>query len=90
MKALFALCLAVSIAPVAATHTHQASVSRSTHINQSSAPRSFLFYFKEKMRNVCLEIEEMKKKINECCNQAGQCTFSVVCFLPRFPILFLL
>ena len=60
MKVQLALCLAVSIATVAATHRHQ-----------TSAPRSFLYFVKEKMENICLEIRNLKEDLKECCDQKG-------------------
>ena len=72
MKDLLGLCLAVSLAAVGTAHRHQSSVQRSTTRHQSSAARGFLFFVKEKMRNVGLEITEVKEKINDCCDQAGQ------------------
>ena len=53
-------------------HRHQSSRQRNTHMNQSSAARSFLLYVREKMANVGFEITEIRDKIDDCCNQAGQ------------------
>ena len=53
-------------------YRHQSSRQRSTHTNQSSAARSFLLYVREKMANVGIEITEIRDKIDDCCNQAGQ------------------
>ena len=73
MKALLVLCLAVCFTiAVAAAHKQQSSAPRITHRRQSSTPRSFLIYVKEKMTNVGVEITELKEEIDGCCNQEGQ------------------
>ena len=74
MKAPLGLCLAVSLTVMAAAHRHKSTAPpRSSNTIQSSAPRGFLFYVKERMKSVCLEITELKEKMKDCCSQAGQC-----------------
>ena len=58
MKVQLALSLVVSIASLAATHRHR-----------SSSPRSVLSFIKEKMGNMCLEINHLKQNLKECYDQ---------------------
>ena len=85
MKALLAVPLTAVAATQrhqSSVHSHQSSAYRhqssahslqpSAYRHQSSAARSFLLYVREKMANVGFEITEIRDKIEDCCNQAGQ------------------
>ena len=39
---------------------------------RSSSPRSFQDYLRQKIRNVCLEVSELRRTVEECCNKELQ------------------
>ena len=60
MNVLLALCLAVYITTAAATYG-----------DQSSVPRSFPSYVKQRLGNICHQIERIKQDVKQCCEQKG-------------------